>query len=175
MATHSSNLAQKFSWTEKPGRLQSVGRKELDTTERLYLLTYLLLQQIVSLGYPKLITTTLVGSGWVWRVSAKHLTADKLAAGSSSRWSAIILLRILAQVFPSPAAKVWSTSSRKGRKRCTLHSVPRKGNSGEDFRRVNWSLTANEFPGWLSGSSHRTFSIINSWRAVKRILFSKKM
>ena len=33
MATHSSILAWKIPWTEEPGRLQSVGRKESDMTE----------------------------------------------------------------------------------------------------------------------------------------------
>ena len=32
MATHSSILAWKILWTEKPGRLQSMGRKESDMT-----------------------------------------------------------------------------------------------------------------------------------------------
>ena len=43
MATHSSMLAWKIPWTEKPGRLQSMGLvptdvlcKESDTTERLH-------------------------------------------------------------------------------------------------------------------------------------------
>ena len=36
MATHSSILAWKIPWTEDPGRLQSRGCKELDTTERLH-------------------------------------------------------------------------------------------------------------------------------------------
>ena len=36
MATHSNILAWRISWTEQPGRLQSTGRKELDTTERLH-------------------------------------------------------------------------------------------------------------------------------------------
>ena len=36
MATHSSTLAWKISWTEEPGRLQSTGREESDTTERLH-------------------------------------------------------------------------------------------------------------------------------------------
>ena len=31
-ATHSSILAWKIPWTEEPGRLQSIGHKELDTT-----------------------------------------------------------------------------------------------------------------------------------------------
>ena len=33
METHSSTLAWKIPWTEEPGRLQSMGREELDTTE----------------------------------------------------------------------------------------------------------------------------------------------
>ena len=32
MATHSSVLAWRITWTEEPGRLQSIGLKELDTT-----------------------------------------------------------------------------------------------------------------------------------------------
>ena len=35
MATHSSNLAWKILWTEKTGRLQSMGLQELDTTWQL--------------------------------------------------------------------------------------------------------------------------------------------
>ena len=33
MATHSSILAWKIPWMEEPGRLQSVGSQESDTTE----------------------------------------------------------------------------------------------------------------------------------------------
>ena len=36
MAPHSSTLAWEISWTEEPGRLQSMGLKESDTTERLH-------------------------------------------------------------------------------------------------------------------------------------------
>ena len=36
MAPHSSALAWKIPWTEEPGRLQSMGREEPDTTERLH-------------------------------------------------------------------------------------------------------------------------------------------
>ena len=32
MATHSSILAWRISWTEEPGRLQCMGSQELDTT-----------------------------------------------------------------------------------------------------------------------------------------------
>ena len=34
MATHSSTVALKTTWTEEPGGLQSMGRKESDMTER---------------------------------------------------------------------------------------------------------------------------------------------
>ena len=37
MATHSSILFWRIPWTEEPGGLQSMGRKELDTTEPLTL------------------------------------------------------------------------------------------------------------------------------------------
>ena len=36
MATHSSTLAWQIPWTEEPGRLQSMGSLESDTTERLH-------------------------------------------------------------------------------------------------------------------------------------------
>ena len=36
MATHSSILAWIIPWTEEPAGLQSTGRKESDTTERLH-------------------------------------------------------------------------------------------------------------------------------------------
>ena len=36
MAPHSSTFAQKISWTEEPGRLQSMGSLESDRTERLH-------------------------------------------------------------------------------------------------------------------------------------------
>ena len=39
MATHSCILAWEIPWTEEPSRLQSMGRKESDTTERPHSLT----------------------------------------------------------------------------------------------------------------------------------------
>ena len=36
MAAHSSTLAWQIPWTEEPGRLQSIGSLESDTTERLH-------------------------------------------------------------------------------------------------------------------------------------------
>ena len=54
MAIHSSILAWKISCTEEPGRLQSVGRKEWDTTERAQLQqrAQLILQGYLKLGWP---------------------------------------------------------------------------------------------------------------------------
>ena len=43
MATHSSILAWRIPWTAELGGLQSTGRKELDTTERLHFLSLSLL------------------------------------------------------------------------------------------------------------------------------------
>jgi len=40
MATHSSILAWRIPWTEEPGGYSPRGRKESDTTERLYSLTH---------------------------------------------------------------------------------------------------------------------------------------
>ena len=45
MATHSSIIAWKISWTEEPGELQSKGPQRVGTTERIaltYLLSYIL-------------------------------------------------------------------------------------------------------------------------------------
>ena len=48
MATHSSILAWRIPWTEKPGRLQSVELQESDTTERLTHITDMLLLLLLS-------------------------------------------------------------------------------------------------------------------------------
>ena len=39
MAAHTNILARKIPWTEDPGRLQSMGSKESDTTQQLNHLT----------------------------------------------------------------------------------------------------------------------------------------
>jgi len=43
MATHSSTLACKILWTKEPGRLQSMGCKELDITEQLHFPSFFLI------------------------------------------------------------------------------------------------------------------------------------
>ena len=40
MATHSSILAWKFTWTEEPGRLESMGSQESDLTENTHIHTH---------------------------------------------------------------------------------------------------------------------------------------
>ena len=40
MAVHATVLAWRIPWTEEPGRLQSWGHKESDTTEQLTHITY---------------------------------------------------------------------------------------------------------------------------------------
>ena len=45
VATHSSILAWRIPWTEKPGRLQSMGSQESDTTEQLSTHTHTALAQ----------------------------------------------------------------------------------------------------------------------------------
>ena len=47
MATQSSTLAWKIPWTEEPDRLQSMGRKELDTIEWLHFTLYIKLSVYV--------------------------------------------------------------------------------------------------------------------------------
>ena len=42
IATHSSTLAWKIICMEEPGRLQTMGHKELDTTGRLHFLSFFL-------------------------------------------------------------------------------------------------------------------------------------
>ena len=43
MATHSSILAWKIPWAVEPGGIQSMGPKELDTTERVSTIQHILI------------------------------------------------------------------------------------------------------------------------------------
>ena len=47
MATHSSILAWRIPWMEEPGRLQSKGCKELDTTEQLHFIIYRRIEDVI--------------------------------------------------------------------------------------------------------------------------------
>ena len=48
MTPHSSTLAWEISWMEEPGRLQSMGHKESDMTERTHRSTHTTAQQEAS-------------------------------------------------------------------------------------------------------------------------------
>ena len=48
MAPYSSTFAWKIPWTEKPGRLQSMGSLESDTTERLHFHFYVLEKEMAT-------------------------------------------------------------------------------------------------------------------------------
>ena len=48
LAPHSSTLAWKIPWTEEPGRLQSMGSLESDTTERLHFHFYALEKEMAT-------------------------------------------------------------------------------------------------------------------------------
>ena len=43
MATHYSSFAWEIPWTEEPGGIQSMGPKELDTTERVSTIQHILI------------------------------------------------------------------------------------------------------------------------------------
>ena len=64
MAIHSSTIAWKIPWTEEPGRLQSMGHKELEMTEQLH---------FTSLGNKEFMIWATVSSRscfcWLYRVS----------------------------------------------------------------------------------------------------------
>ena len=55
MATHSSILAWRISWAGEPGRLQSVGSKRSNTTERL------------PNPYAYVLTPSTLECGYIWR------------------------------------------------------------------------------------------------------------
>ena len=50
MATHSSILAWKISWTEEPGGLESMASKELDMTEHVHTHTHYKLHRIIKMN-----------------------------------------------------------------------------------------------------------------------------
>ena len=50
MASHSSILAWRIPWTEEPGRLQSMGCKELDMTEQLMHTHPIVTHHLLSVG-----------------------------------------------------------------------------------------------------------------------------
>ena len=68
MATHSSILAWKISWTEEPGGLLSMGCKELGMTERLTLTLTLCLPKVSVLAPFKQYRININMSPWTIRI-----------------------------------------------------------------------------------------------------------
>ena len=97
MATHASILTWRITWTEEPGRLQSVGSQELDKTHQLiHSFHYLTLSKATSQGNSQT---------QLWVTSGKHLTdggrsTSALLERESDWWTtvsttAIILLHLI--------------------------------------------------------------------------------
>ena len=77
MATPSRVLARRTPWTEEPGRLQSMGRKELDMTERLHFPFLLFRPPVGTLKLPAhsvLRTTTTTNNNPRDRATSFHLS-----------------------------------------------------------------------------------------------------
>ena len=51
MAIHSSTIAWKIPWTEEPGRLQSIGHNESDTTEQLHFHFFFQVKYCLYMGF----------------------------------------------------------------------------------------------------------------------------
>ena len=83
MATHSIILAWRIPWTEGPDRLQSMGHKEMDKTERLTL----------SLFSPRFVTTFLPRS--------KHLSISWLQSLAAVILKPKRVKYVTASIFPS--------------------------------------------------------------------------
>ena len=93
MATHSSILAWRIPWMEEIGGLQSTGRKELDTTERLHFTSlhhhYLVFQfsSVQSLSHVQPFAT-------LW-------TAARQASLSITKTQSLLKLKSVESVMPS--------------------------------------------------------------------------
>ena len=102
MATHSSILAWRIPWTEKPGRLWSTGCKELDTTVR----------------HPGM-----------WSQVGLSITTNKASGGD---WIQVELFQILkddaVKVLHSICQQIWKTHSAvaTGLEKVSFHSNPKE-------------------------------------------------
>ena len=98
MATHSSTLAWKIPWTEEPGRLQSVGSRRSDTTERLHFHFHFSLSCIGEGNGNPLQCSCLEnprdGGAWwaaVYGVAQSRTRLKRLSSSSSSYVSGIVV------------------------------------------------------------------------------------
>ena len=121
MTTHSSILTWRIPWTEKPGGLQSMGHKEVDTTE---LLTLSLL-----LGYAYLAGFHSAGS------CASTQFLQPKAASSSTQWPEVLLESSFEQLCHAiPLIR-----------HCPTNSFPQhlEGQISSKFQRVEFQLACH--------------------------------
>ena len=91
MVPHSSTLAWKIPWTEEPGRLQSMGSLESDTTERLHF--HFSLLHIEGNGNPlqrSCLENPREGRAWwaaIYGVAQSRTRLKRLSSSSSSNSS----------------------------------------------------------------------------------------
>ena len=88
-ATHSSTLAWKIRWTEEPGRLQSMGHKESDTTEQLnFFLSFLSWMHIHRYGFhfPSLISLLMLPNAQP--TATRHQSKHHPFREPTSHWAA---------------------------------------------------------------------------------------
>ena len=111
-ALHSSTFAWKIPWTEEPGRLQSMGSLESDTTERLHFYFSLSCTgegngnplQCSCLENPR------DGEAWWAAISgvAQSRTRLKRLSSSSSSWACGILILQPGMEPVYPAVEAWT-------------------------------------------------------------------
>ena len=111
-ALHSSTFAWKIPWTEEPGRLQSMGSLESDTTERIHFYFSLSCTgegngnplQCSCLENPR------DGEAWWAAISgvAQSRTRLKRLSSSSSSWACGILILQPGMEPVYPAVEAWS-------------------------------------------------------------------
>ena len=101
MATHANILAWRIPWTEEPGRLQPMGRKQSDTPEWLTLSLF------------SAITCTLQNKDWVWyRGTCKRSKVTKQRTLNRLMVLSFIIMRLVLpfQILSSPSyllIRIW--------------------------------------------------------------------
>ena len=75
MAPHSSTLAWKIPWAEEPGRLQSMGSLESDTTEQLHFHFRALEKEIAT--HSSVLAWGIPGMGGAWWAAVYGVTQSQ--------------------------------------------------------------------------------------------------
>ena len=102
MAPHSSTFAWKIPWTEEPGRLQSMGLLESDTTERLHF-DFSLSRIGEAKGNPlqcSCLENPRDGGAWwvaIYGVTQSQTRLKQLSSSSSSMFEVLLIECILSE------------------------------------------------------------------------------